>query len=121
MAEKARDNERTENESRKNDVLAGDDEPRKGVGRDSAAPEDGGHPTSEHDFGRSDRYANANEGDDYSRRDIPGGSHPAKTPGASGPSTRDTDRGAATDANEELLGRARIASELKARPRRFDD
>jgi hypothetical protein len=93
----------------------------EGGGRDGTAPEKGGHPSSEHDFGRSDRYANTDEGNDYSVREIPGGSNPARTPGATGPTTRDTERGAETDANEELLGRARIASQLKARPRRFDD
>lgn len=51
---------------------------------------------------------------------IPGGDHPARTPGGTGPSTRDTERSVADDANEQLIGRARIAGELKARARPGD-
>ena len=46
---------------------------------------------------------------------IPGGSHPAQTPGASGPSTRDTEHAVASDANDQLIGRADRSRELKAR------
>lgn len=46
------------------------------------------------------------------RRDVPGGPTPARTPGATGPSTRDTERAVADDANESLVGRVRIAPEL---------
>lgn len=48
----------------------------------------------------------------HDRRDVPGGPTPARTPGATGPSTRDTERAVADDANESLVGRVRIAPEL---------
>jgi hypothetical protein len=87
--------QRTE-ESHLNDVLAGDDE----LGRDEPGPD-----------GQASEARTRDEGNS-NRREIPGGSfHPAKTPGAgaTGPSTRDTDRAVVGDVNETLLGQVDIA------------
>jgi hypothetical protein len=91
----------------------------EGGGRHGTAPEQEGHPTDEHDVGRTDRYLNADDGNEHNRREIPGGSyHPASTPGGTGPSTRDTANAVSGDANESLIGRAELAGEVQAKPQR---
>jgi hypothetical protein len=65
-----------------------------------------------------------NTGEAGGRREIPGGDHPARTPGATGPTTREVerargsgpdrvDRAEESDVNEQLVGRARLGDELK--------
>lgn len=50
---------------------------------------------------------------------IPGGTlHPARTPGGTGPSTRDTEHAIEGDANESLVGRTQLAGEIHGKPQR---
>lgn len=51
------------------------------------------------------------------RRDLPGGSfQPARTPGAMGPTTRETDRSVSDDVNHSLVVRTEIAGEIRKLP-----
>ena len=50
---------------------------------------------------------------------VPGGTlQPARTPGGTGPSTRDTEHAIEGDANESLVGRAHLAGEIQFKPMR---
>ena len=52
------------------------------------------------------------------RRDLPGGSFsPARTPGATGPTTRETDDARSGDANPSLVGRTEIAGAIQEKPK----
>jgi hypothetical protein len=68
--------------------------------------------------------SNRNCGEAGGRREIPGGDHPARTPGATGPTTREVERALGSgadrdsraeesDVNEQLVGRARLGDVLK--------
>lgn len=79
--------------------------------------------------GTDDRDAAATAGEatvekraEHNRRDVPGGSfHPARTPGGTGPSTRDTQRAVVDDANEAAVGRVELAGEIQVKPKRQAD
>lgn len=103
-----------------------DERAREGVGDagQQRPREEGGDLDRERDVGRTDRDANADSGEAFARREIPGGDHPARTPGATGPTTRDvraasegrSPQGAVpeeSDANEQLVGRARLGEAMK--------
>ncbi|MBI2220622.1 MAG: hypothetical protein HYU53_05385 [Acidobacteria bacterium] len=92
--------EQRKQESLDNDVIAGDEDL---VGREVG----GGEPAWEGPAKPE-------------RREVPGGDHPARTPGGTGPSTRDTEHAVADDANEQLIGRSRVGGALKARARPAD-
>lgn len=86
-------------ESLDNDVIAGDDDL---VGRDVNGTEP------------------AWDGNRQEKKLTPGGDHPARTPGGTGPSTRDTEHAVEGDSNEGLIGRERLAGELKPKARPDD-
>jgi hypothetical protein len=45
--------------------------------------------------------------------EVPGGSTPADTPGATGPTTRDTERAVAPDANEDAIKRVELGGDSR--------
>jgi hypothetical protein len=60
--------------------------------------------------------------DNDNQRAVPGGTlQPARTPGGTGPSTRDTGRSVAGDANESLVGRVGSARDIPVKPQRSAD
>ena len=51
-------------------------------------------------------------------RAIPGGAMPSRTPGATGPSTREIGRGNETDASEARIRQTEIAGRIQEQPRK---
>ncbi len=99
-------------ESLDNDVIAGDDDL---VGRDASGTEPAW------DGKRRDESAEGHERSATEEKKLtPGGDHPARTPGGTGPSTRDTGHAVEGDSNEQLIGRERLAGELKPKARPDD-
>jgi hypothetical protein len=91
--------------------------------RDEREREGGGEPADRRDDDRasSERVAGTSptgsEASVVNRRDLPGGSfQPARTPGAMGPTTRETDRSVSDETKDALVGRTEVAGEIRKTP-----